>query len=144
MSNIETVNEMYTRFAAGNRIGGPTEAIREIFAEDLRWNMMPGFPHGGQYVGVDAVFGHVFGYFSANWTGWKAITTRFIDSGDGVFVIGYYEGTYNATRKLVRAEFASEYKVANGQITEYNRIGGPAIYRHLSGGSGNGPGRRCG
>lgn len=70
---------------------------------------------------MDAVFEHVFGYFSANWTGWKAITTRFIDSGDGVFLVGYYEGNYKATSKSVRAGFASEYKVANGKITEYNQ-----------------------
>lgn len=55
MDNLETVREVYARFAAGNRIGGPTEAIRQIFAEDLRWNMMQGFPGGGQYVGIDAV-----------------------------------------------------------------------------------------
>lgn len=63
----------------------------------------------------------MFGYFSANWTDWKATSTRFIDSGDGVFVVGYYEGTYKATGKSVRAEFASEYKVANGQITGYTQ-----------------------
>lgn len=116
MSNIETVKEMYARFAAGN-----TEAIRGIFAENVRWNMMKGFPGGGQYVGVDAIFERVFAYLSADWTGWKAISTHFIDSGDGVFVVGYYEGTYKETGKPVRAEFASEYKVANGQITEYNQ-----------------------
>lgn len=116
MSNIETVSEMYARFAAGK-----TDAIRGIFAEDVRWNMMPGFPGGGQHVGVDAIFEQVFGYFSANWTGWKAINTRFIDSGDGVFVIGYYEGTYKATGNFVRADFASEYKVHDGKITEYNQ-----------------------
>ncbi len=117
MDNLETVREMYARFAAGN-----TETIRGIFAENLRWNMMKGFPGGGRYVGIEAVFEHVFGYFGAHWTDWKATSTRFIDSGDGVFVVGYYEGTYKATGKSVRAAFTSEYKVANGKITEYNQF----------------------
>jgi len=116
MSNIETVERMYALFAAGN-----PDAIRGIFAEDVRWNMMPGFPGGGQHVGVDAIFEQVFGYFSANWTGWKAINTRLIDTGDGVFVIGYYEGTYTATGKFMRADFASEYNVANGKITAFTQ-----------------------
>lgn len=36
-------------------------------------------------------------------------------------MIGYYEGTYNATGRSGRAEFVAEYKVADGKITEYNQ-----------------------
>jgi uncharacterized protein len=50
MGNIETVEKMYRLFAEGN-----TEAIKEIFDKDLDWNMMVGFPNGGQYIGIEAV-----------------------------------------------------------------------------------------
>lgn len=116
MTNIETVTKMYELFATKDN-----EAIRTIFAPDIKWNQMKGFPGGGQHTGPDAVFEKVFGGFRKNWTGWKTTITRSIDSGDGVFVIGYYEGTYNATGKYVKAGFACEYKVKAGKITEFNQ-----------------------
>ena len=116
MGNIETVKRMYELFATRDNL-----AIASILDENIRWNQMKGFPGGGQHVGIDAVFNQVFGGFRNNWTDWKATITRYIDSGDGVFVIGYYEGTYNSTGKSMRADFACEYKVSNGKITEFNQ-----------------------
>jgi len=52
---------------------------------------------------------------------WKATITRYIDSGDGVFVIGFYEGTYNETGKYMKADFACEYKIKDDKITEFNK-----------------------
>jgi uncharacterized protein len=116
MGNIETIEKMYALFATKNN-----EAIREIFDEKLQWNQMKGFPGGGQHQGPEAVFENVFGGFRKNWSDWKATITRYIDSGDGVFVLGYYEGTYKATGRYMKAEFACEYKVRQGKITEFNQ-----------------------
>lgn len=116
MTNIETVKKMYELFASKDN-----DAIRGIFDDEIKWNQMKGFPGGGQYVGPDAVFENVFNGFRENWTFWTATITRYIDSGDGVFVIGYYEGTYKATGKSMRADFACEYKVRNGKIIEFNQ-----------------------
>lgn len=116
MSNVEIVKKMYELFAAKDNL-----AIREIFDENIKWNQMKGFPGGGQYIGIDAVFETVFNGFRQNWTNWSATITRYIDSGDGVFVIGFYEGTYTATGKYMKSEFACEYKVSNNKITEFNQ-----------------------
>jgi uncharacterized protein len=116
MTNIETVKEMYQLFADKNY-----EGIRNIFDERIEWNQMKGFPNGGQYIGADAIFENVFAAFSKNWTGWKATIKRYIDSGDGVFVIGFYEGTFNATQKYMKADFACEYKIENKKITVFNQ-----------------------
>lgn len=116
MENIETVKKMYALFATGDHT-----AIRQIFDENIKWNQMKGFPGGGQHVGADAVFEKVFDGFRQNGTNWKATITRYIDSGDGVFVIGVYEGTYNATGKCMQSDFACEYKVKEGKITEFNQ-----------------------
>jgi hypothetical protein len=116
MDNIETVKKMYEFFATKNN-----NAIRQIFDENIQWNQMKGFPGGGQYIGADAVFEKVFTGFRENWTDWKATITRYIDSSDGAFVIGFYEGTFNATGKYMKAEFACEYKVKDGKITAFNQ-----------------------
>ncbi|TJZ62891.1 nuclear transport factor 2 family protein [Sphingobacterium olei] len=114
--NIETVKKMYELFATGDN-----NAIRQIFHEDIKWNQMTGFPGGGQYIGSEAIFEKVFGGFRQNWSDWKATIARYIDSGDGVFVIGFYEGTYNKTGKYMKSNFACEYKVKHGKITEFNQ-----------------------
>ncbi|WP_052732951.1 nuclear transport factor 2 family protein [Hymenobacter terrenus] len=116
MSNVDIIREMYRLFAAGD-----TESIRRIFDPQVRWNMMAGFPGGGRYVGINAVFARVFPYFCEFWNDWKAHSTRLIAIDDGVLVIGYYEGTYKATGRYVRAEFAAEYQIQDGKITEYNQ-----------------------
>ncbi len=116
MHNIATVKRMYELFATRDH-----ESIRQIFDEHIRWNQMKGFPGGGQYIGADAVFKNVFNQFSSDWTNWRATIERFIDSGDGVFVIGFYEGTYNATGKYMKSDFACEYKVKDGKIMEFNQ-----------------------
>ncbi|HLU88990.1 MAG TPA: nuclear transport factor 2 family protein [Cyclobacteriaceae bacterium] len=115
--NIETVKRMYALFATNDH-----EAIRSIFAENIVWNQMKGFPGGGQYVGADAIVEEVFAGFRKNWKEWKATITRYIDGGDGVFVIGFYEGTYKTTGKSMKAEFACEYKVKDGKITTFNQF----------------------
>ncbi len=116
MENIETVRKMYELFSMKDNAG-----ISQIFDENIRWNQMKGFPGGGRYVGKQAVFEKVFGGFGKDWTDWKATITRYIGSDDSVFVLGYYEGTYRATGKYMKSDFACEYLVKDGKITEFNQ-----------------------
>lgn len=116
MGSIETVKKMYELFATRN-----LEAIREIFDPNIAWNMMKGFPQGGQYNGVEEVFKNLFSGFITDWKEWKAVSTRFVDTEEVVFVIGYYEGIYIATNKYVKVDFIIEYKIKDEKITEYNQ-----------------------
>lgn len=114
--NVVLIKRMYALFAEKN-----FEEIRHVLDENIRWNQMKGFPGGGQYVGVENVLLNVFGGFNRNWTIWTASISRYIDTGDGVFVIGAYEGIYAGTGRHMRAEFACEYKVQGGLIAEFNQ-----------------------
>lgn len=116
MGNIETVKKMYDFFAAKD-----DASVRALFDDNIEWNQMKGFPGGGQYKGAGAVFEKVFDGFRKNWHNWKTTITRYIDTGDGAFVIGFYEGTYRATGQYMQADFACEYKVKNGKITTFNQ-----------------------
>lgn len=116
MGNIETVKRMYELFATKDH-----SALRQIFDKNIIWNQMKGFPGGGQHIGVDTVFQKVFSGFKKDWTNWTATITRYIDSGDGVFVIGFYEGTFNKTGTFMKADFACEYKVKDEKIVEFNQ-----------------------
>ena len=116
MNNIETVKKLYELFALNDN-----QAIRQLFDENIEWNQMKGFPGGGQYKGVDPIFTKVYAGFREHWMGWKGTINRYIDSGDGVFVVGVYEGTYKSTGKYMKADFACEYKVKDGKITQFNQ-----------------------
>ncbi|WP_025762349.1 nuclear transport factor 2 family protein [Dyadobacter tibetensis] len=116
MNKIETVKKLYGLFALKDFDG-----LRQILHEDISWNQMKGFPGGGQYVGSEVVIQKIFGGFSREWTSWKATITRYVESGDGVFVIGYYEGTFKETGRYMKADFACEYKVSDGRIIEFNQ-----------------------
>jgi hypothetical protein len=38
------------------RARGNPEIIREVLAPDVRWEVVPGFPHSDVYLGLDGVF----------------------------------------------------------------------------------------
>ncbi|WP_082632197.1 nuclear transport factor 2 family protein [Algoriphagus resistens] len=116
MENIETIKTMYDAFEKKDY-----DAIRQLFDVNIEWNQMKGFPGGGQHTGVDAVFKKVFDGFGKDWINWKATILRYFDTGEGVFVIGFYEGTYVTTGKSMKSDFVCEYKVKDGKIAEFNQ-----------------------
>lgn len=116
MKNIEIVKKMYDLFAANKH-----DEIRNLFAPNIQWNQMKGFPGGGQYSGIEAVIQKVFGGFNSDWTNWKAHITRYVDTGTSVFVVGFYEGTYNTTQRYMKANFICEYEVKDNCITAFHQ-----------------------
>lgn len=114
MENIRIVQALYDYFATDNR-----EAIREIFDPQISWNQMEGFPGGGNYIGADEIFIHVFDNFKKAWTVWKATVNRYFQSEDAVIATGYYEGTYLKTGRSMKAAFAGEYIIKSGKITAF-------------------------
>lgn len=114
MNNVETIREMYRLFAARDN-----EGVRRLFDPAIEWVQMDGFPGGGRYVGADAVFAGVFAGFRERWESWGAPVEELLDAGDTVVALGRYEGTYRATGRPVRAEFAHVYTLREGRITRF-------------------------
>ena len=50
----------------------------------------------------------------------RVAANRYIDSGEEVFVIDYCEETFSVTGKYMKSDFAFEYRVKDGEITEFN------------------------
>lgn len=117
MKNIEIVINLYELFAKKDQ-----QAIRAIFEENIEWTQMKGFPNGGHYVGADAIFKNVFAGFRDNWEDWKAVVTEYIDAGDSVFAMGYYEGIFKQTGSYVKAEFTHRYVLENQKIKKFTQF----------------------
>lgn len=115
-SNIEIIKELYANFASGNGAG-----IAAIFANDIEWIQMKGFPGGGHFVGFEEIAENVFKGFSKNWSNWKAITDEYIDAGDSIFVVGKYSGTFKETQKSMEADFIHRYILKDGKVIRFKQ-----------------------
>lgn len=112
--NTEIVREMYRLFAQRDN-----EGIRRLFDPEIEWVQMEGFPRGGRYVGADAIFDGVFAGFREQWEDWKAVVERFLDAGESVVALGFYEGRYQSTGRSMRAEFAHLIELKDGRIVRF-------------------------
>ncbi|MBX9749189.1 MAG: nuclear transport factor 2 family protein [Roseococcus sp.] len=86
-------------------------------APDAEWTEAEGFPYAGTYVGAAAIIAGVFQRLGSEWIGYRAEVHTFLEDGDRVAAFGVYSGTYKATGKSMRAEFAHLYEVRDGRIT---------------------------
>lgn len=117
MTNLEIVQNLYNLFKNKD-----LDKIRELFHENIKWNQMKGFPNGGEYVGADEIFLHVFKGFSDNWSDWSADVTEFLDAGDDIIAVGTYSGTFNNSGKSLEADFCHRYTLKDGVITHFKQF----------------------
>lgn len=116
MSNGEAVRGVYEAFAKGD-----IQTVLDFLSPDVRWTEAEGFPYGGTYTGPDAVLRGVFMRLGTEWDGFSAVPDEFVDGGDTVVALGTYGGTYKATGKSFRADFAHVWKVREGKAVGFTQ-----------------------
>lgn len=118
MSNTEPVRALYAAFAKGDM-----PAALATMAPDIVWNEAENYPYAdlNPYVGPEGVLMGVFARIGADWDGFSAVSDEFIDGGDTIVSLGHYTGTYKATGKPMRAQFAHIFRVKNGKITDFQQ-----------------------
>lgn len=114
MSNLTAVQGLYEAFARGDVPG-----VLGFLDDDIAWTEAEGFPYSGTYQGPDAVLNGVFMRLATEWDGYAAVPAEFIDGGDTIVVLGTYSGTYKATGKGFRADFAHIWKIKNGKAIRF-------------------------
>ena len=114
MSNLDSVRGVYDAFARGD-----IPAVLGFLSPDIEWTEAEGFPYGGTYVGPDAVLSGVFMRLGTEWENFAAVPDDYIDGGDRVVALGAYSGTYKATGKSFRANFAHVWTVRDGRATRF-------------------------
>ena len=116
-TNVEIVRELYEAFAAADR-----NRIRAVFADDIEWLQMDGFPNGGRWVGADVVFNNVLDKLNATWDNWKSIGEEYLDAGDQIVVLGYYSGMHKISGGSFKALFAHVYTLVDGKIVRFEQF----------------------
>jgi ketosteroid isomerase-like protein len=108
-ANITVVRRLY-----GN-LGSP-EILTQVLSPTIRWEIVPGFPYGGVYVGVDAVFRDFFGRVLQDFEDWRTEMSELFDAGDRVIALGTYSGRAKATGKTFSARFAHLWTLDGGVL----------------------------
>jgi ketosteroid isomerase-like protein len=114
MNNLESVRALYDAFAKGD-----VPTVLGFLDADIAWTEAEGFPYGGTYNGPDAVLAGVFMRLGSEWDGFSAVPDEFIDAGNTIVALGKYGGSYKATGKSFKANFAHVWKMREGKAVRF-------------------------
>jgi ketosteroid isomerase-like protein len=112
---VKTPNENIAIVRRFYEARGNSEIIRQVLAPDVRWEVVPGFPHSGTYLGLSGVFDfftRLFGEFED----WHTAPSEFFETADSVIAVGTYSGRAKATGKSFESRFAHIWTVRDGVI----------------------------
>jgi ketosteroid isomerase-like protein len=111
-ANLDLIRATYEGSSEDNG-----RALLAALAPDAEWTEAEGFPYAGTYVGPDGILAGVFRRLASEWIGYRADVNTYLEDGDRVAAFGVYSGTYKATGKSMRADFAHLYEIKDGKIT---------------------------
>ncbi len=117
MNNLEVVQNLYKWFAKKD-----FDKIRTILSPNIEWIQNQGFPNGGVHHGIEQVLSGVLTNFKKDWKSWNAIVNQWLDSGDAIICLGYYQGIHRITDKSMKAEFAHIYWLKNSKIYKFQQF----------------------
>jgi ketosteroid isomerase-like protein len=110
-SNLDLIRATYEGSSEENG-----RNLMTVLHPDVEWTEAEGFPYAGTYVGVDALMAGVFARLGGEWIDYRADVHTYLADGDRVAAFGVYSGTYKATGKSMRADFAHLYEVREGKV----------------------------
>jgi len=116
--NVQIVSGMYDAFAKGD-----VEAVLAQMDQGIEWNEAEDFPYadGNPYVGPQAILEGVLARLVTDWGGFTVTPEALLDAGDRVVGTGTYTGTYNATGREIRAQFAHVWGVRVGKVVSFQQ-----------------------
>lgn len=109
--NLDLIRATYEGSSEDN-----SRNLLAVLAQDAEWTEAEGFPYAGTYVGPDQIVAEVFQRLATEWTDYRAVVHTYLEDGNRVAAFGIYSGTYNATGKSMRANFAHLYSLHDGKI----------------------------
>ena len=122
-SGIDVVQELY-RVALTDQ----EQTIAQLVTPDMVWEILEGFPHGGIYAGIPAIFGQFLPKLRADFRDWKAQPEEFVDAGDTIVALGHYSGTLQTNGVHIVAPFCHLWTLKNGKIARLRQFADTAKF----------------
>ena len=110
--NVQVIRDLYDAFRSGD-----LRKASALSDAQVRWEIAPGFPRGGTYVGLEAVIKNFFGRVLQDFEQWRTVPETFLDAGDDVVTLGYYSCRAKATGKEMTSGFAHIWSVQESKVT---------------------------
>ena len=117
MTNVDIVKLAYSNFATGNVPG-----VLDLFDPAIEWLECKGMPFvkgDGVYKGQEAVVTNVFMNLPVYFDGFNIAVTEIFGADDKVVMVGYYQGTNNATGNQFKANATHVWTVKNGKLSYF-------------------------
>lgn len=116
--NVQVIRGIYEAFGRGD-----VPAVLEQMDQSIAWNEADNsiYADRNPYVGPQAVLEGVFTRLGSEWEGFTVTPEEWLDAGDRVVVLGTYSGTYKATGREVRAQFAHVWGVREGRVKSFQQ-----------------------
>ena len=117
--NIRLVREIYHAIKRDDHA-----AYRRLVASDISWEVVKGYPEGGDYAGRDAVF-EGDGFFPklyAQFDQWHAVTHEYLDAGANIIALGTYKGRVIANGNKVESSFAHIWTIRDGKLARMRQF----------------------
>ena len=118
MSNMDTVNKIYSAFAAGNIPG-----VLEWFDPAIEWVAAENSPLADHspYRGLNQVVEGVFTRIGLEFPGLAIQVDELLDAGEKIVMLGRYHGVRKATGKAFHAQVAHIWTIAAGKVTKFQQ-----------------------
>ncbi|MDO5617302.1 nuclear transport factor 2 family protein [Kocuria sp.] len=116
----ETLNQESSNVALVRRLyesGMAPEVVAEVMAEDLVFDITPGFPFGGVYNGWPDVAENFFGRIMPELASYGPVTHAFHGSEDHVFVSGHYHAVSHAGQ-TADIRFTHDWTIKDGKLAQ--------------------------
>lgn len=117
MNNLEILKKGYQSFAEGN-----VEAVLETWHDDIVWEECPGMPMAegdGKVIGKNAVVEKIIAQIPNHIDNFEIEIRDFVDGGDKITMVGYYNGIYKPTGKKFHAHVTHTWTMKDGKSVNF-------------------------
>lgn len=122
-TNIAIAQSVYAAFARGDI---PT--VLAVMEPDVTWVGAAGGPYGGTFVGPQAVVEGVFARLGAEWRSFAVTPQEYLESGDTVLVLGWYDATHGTSGKTMRSRFVHVIRVSDGRMAAFEQVADTRLF----------------
>ena len=115
--NAEIVRGIYAAWARG------IDAFVERLAPDVEWRFADNFVYArtNPVIGREALRQASLSALKTDWEGFDGELAELLDAGETIVGLGHYVGTYKATGRRLRAQFAHVWTLRDGLVVRWRQ-----------------------